>query len=72
MDVFVFFIYLKKPLFEARTVFLASHPPYLRYLDSLTEVTAQNLFTGLEVPVVISHKEAFDDYLDTVIGEFCG
>ncbi|XP_047217646.1 probable leucine--tRNA ligase, mitochondrial [Girardinichthys multiradiatus] len=36
--------------------------------DSLTEVTAQNLFTGLEVPVVISHKEAFDDYLDTVIG----
>ncbi|MED6282959.1 putative leucine--tRNA ligase, mitochondrial, partial [Characodon lateralis] len=36
--------------------------------DSLTEVTAHNLFTGLEVPVVISHKEAFDDYLDTVIG----
>lgn len=36
--------------------------------DSLTEVTAQNLFTGLEVPVVISHKEAFNDYLDSVIG----
>ncbi|KAM9353234.1 leucine--tRNA ligase, mitochondrial [Symphorus nematophorus] len=36
--------------------------------DSLTEVTARNLFTGQEVPLVISHKEAFDDYLDTVIG----
>ncbi|KAG7242229.1 hypothetical protein INR49_024275 [Caranx melampygus] len=36
--------------------------------DSLTEVTAHNLFTGHEVPVVISHKEAFDGYLDTVIG----
>eukprot|EP00064_Thunnus_orientalis_P007231 superscaffoldBa00000790_g7251 len=36
--------------------------------DSLTEVTAYNLFTGHEVPLVISHKEAFDDYLDTVIG----
>ncbi|KAK2844345.1 hypothetical protein Q5P01_011004 [Channa striata] len=36
--------------------------------DSLTEVSAHNLFTGHEVPVVISHKEAFDDYLDTVIG----
>lgn len=37
--------------------------------DSLTEVTAHNLFTGHEVPVIISHKEAFDGYLDTVIGE---
>lgn len=37
--------------------------------DSLTEVTAHNLFTGHEVPLVISHKEAFDAYLDTVIGE---
>ncbi|XP_070823316.1 leucine--tRNA ligase, mitochondrial [Chaetodon trifascialis] len=36
--------------------------------DSLTEVTALNLFTGHEVPLVISHKEAFDGYLDTVIG----
>ncbi|XP_023275639.1 probable leucine--tRNA ligase, mitochondrial [Seriola lalandi dorsalis] len=36
--------------------------------DSLTEVTAHNLFTGHEVPLVISHKEAFDGYLDTVIG----
>ncbi|XP_054638260.1 probable leucine--tRNA ligase, mitochondrial isoform X1 [Dunckerocampus dactyliophorus] len=37
-------------------------------IDSLTEVTAVNLFTGLEVPLVISHKEAFDGYLDTVVG----
>uniref|UniRef100_A0A8C9Y508 leucine--tRNA ligase n=1 Tax=Sander lucioperca TaxID=283035 RepID=A0A8C9Y508_SANLU len=37
--------------------------------DSLTKVTACNLFTGHEVPLVISHKEAFDGYLDTVIGE---
>ncbi|XP_077577791.1 leucine--tRNA ligase, mitochondrial isoform X1 [Stigmatopora nigra] len=36
--------------------------------DSLTEVTAVNLFTGHEVPIVISHKEAFDGYLDTVVG----
>ncbi|KAM9309008.1 leucine--tRNA ligase, mitochondrial isoform 2-T2 [Pholidichthys leucotaenia] len=36
--------------------------------DSMTEVNAQNLFTGREVPLVISCKEAFDDYLDTVIG----
>ncbi|XP_032373297.1 leucine--tRNA ligase, mitochondrial [Etheostoma spectabile] len=36
--------------------------------DSLTKVTACNLFTGHEVPLVISHKEAFDGYLDTVIG----
>uniref|UniRef100_A0A4W6CJG2 leucine--tRNA ligase n=1 Tax=Lates calcarifer TaxID=8187 RepID=A0A4W6CJG2_LATCA len=37
--------------------------------DSLTEVTARNLFTGREIPLVILHKEAFDGYLDTVIGE---
>jgi len=37
--------------------------------DSLTEVTAQNLFTGHEVPLVISQKEEFDGYLDAVIGE---
>ncbi|XP_061809485.1 leucine--tRNA ligase, mitochondrial [Nerophis lumbriciformis] len=36
--------------------------------DSLTVVTAVNLFTGLEVPLVISHKEAFDGYLDTIVG----
>lgn len=36
--------------------------------DCLTEVTARCLFTGREVPVVISHKEAFDSYLDTVVG----
>ncbi|XP_053700077.1 probable leucine--tRNA ligase, mitochondrial isoform X3 [Synchiropus splendidus] len=36
--------------------------------DSLTEVTALNLFTSQEVPVVISHREAFDASLDTVIG----
>uniref|UniRef100_A0A3Q3W5I7 leucine--tRNA ligase n=1 Tax=Mola mola TaxID=94237 RepID=A0A3Q3W5I7_MOLML len=36
--------------------------------DCLTEVTACNRFTGLEVPLVISQKEAFDGYLDTVIG----
>uniref|UniRef100_A0A3Q3LIL1 leucine--tRNA ligase n=1 Tax=Labrus bergylta TaxID=56723 RepID=A0A3Q3LIL1_9LABR len=37
--------------------------------DCLTEVTARNLFTSQEVPLVISHREAFDGYLDTVIGE---
>ncbi|KAM4632695.1 leucine--tRNA ligase, mitochondrial [Polymixia lowei] len=36
--------------------------------DSLTEVTACSLFTGLEVPLVISHKGEFDGHLDTVIG----
>ncbi|XP_060936940.1 probable leucine--tRNA ligase, mitochondrial [Limanda limanda] len=36
--------------------------------DTLTAVTARNLFTGHEVPLIISHKEAFDGYLDTVIG----
>uniref|UniRef100_A0A672GAN6 leucine--tRNA ligase n=1 Tax=Salarias fasciatus TaxID=181472 RepID=A0A672GAN6_SALFA len=37
--------------------------------DSLTEVVAHNLFTGQDVPLVISRKEAFEDYLDTVLGE---
>uniref|UniRef100_A0A667YSL1 leucine--tRNA ligase n=1 Tax=Myripristis murdjan TaxID=586833 RepID=A0A667YSL1_9TELE len=37
--------------------------------DSLTEVTARNLLTGHEIPLVISQKEAFDGHLDTVIGE---
>ncbi|KAM6967529.1 leucine--tRNA ligase, mitochondrial [Aplochiton taeniatus] len=36
--------------------------------DCLTEVTARNLFTGQEVPVVISYKEEFDGNLDAVIG----
>ncbi|XP_061676667.1 probable leucine--tRNA ligase, mitochondrial isoform X2 [Syngnathoides biaculeatus] len=36
--------------------------------DSLTEVTAVNLFTDHEVPLVISQREAFDGYLDTVVG----
>uniref|UniRef100_A0A3P9J360 leucine--tRNA ligase n=1 Tax=Oryzias latipes TaxID=8090 RepID=A0A3P9J360_ORYLA len=36
--------------------------------DCLTEVTALNLFTGREVPLLISRKNAFDGYLDTVIG----
>lgn len=36
--------------------------------DCLTEVTAYNLFTGQEVPLIISHKGEFDGHLDTVIG----
>uniref|UniRef100_A0A671P9F5 leucine--tRNA ligase n=1 Tax=Sinocyclocheilus anshuiensis TaxID=1608454 RepID=A0A671P9F5_9TELE len=36
--------------------------------DSLTEVTALNVFTGREVPVVISSKKEFDGHLDTVMG----
>ncbi|KAF4103637.1 hypothetical protein G5714_016520 [Onychostoma macrolepis] len=36
--------------------------------DSLTEVTALNVFTGREVPVVISGKNEFDGHLDAVIG----
>uniref|UniRef100_A0A672L0S0 leucine--tRNA ligase n=1 Tax=Sinocyclocheilus grahami TaxID=75366 RepID=A0A672L0S0_SINGR len=35
---------------------------------SLTEVTALNVFTGREVPVVISSKNEFDGHLDTVMG----
>lgn len=55
-----------EPLGEAEPP--CSCPLSLCSPDSLTEVTARNLFTGHEVPLVISHKEAFDDYLDTVIG----
>lgn len=36
--------------------------------DSLTEVTALNLLTGRELPVVISAKSQFSGHLDTVIG----
>lgn len=54
---------------QGRQRCLSHSLPPLCSPDSLTEVTARNLFTGRQVPVVISHKEAFDDYLDTVIGE---
>ncbi|XP_076827698.1 leucine--tRNA ligase, mitochondrial isoform X2 [Brachyhypopomus gauderio] len=36
--------------------------------DSLTEVTALNMFTGREIPVVISAKTEFQGHLDSVIG----
>ncbi|KAG7469878.1 hypothetical protein MATL_G00133430 [Megalops atlanticus] len=36
--------------------------------DCLTAVTALNVFTGREVPVVISAKTEFEGHLDTVIG----
>ncbi|XP_016145878.1 probable leucine--tRNA ligase, mitochondrial [Sinocyclocheilus grahami] len=36
--------------------------------DSLTEVTALNVFTGCEVLVVIFGKNEFNGHLDTVIG----
>ncbi|KAL4657415.1 putative leucine-tRNA ligase, mitochondrial isoform X1 [Arapaima gigas] len=36
--------------------------------DCLTSVTALNLLTGQEVPVLISAQEQFQDHLDTVIG----
>ncbi|NXC73573.1 SYLM protein, partial [Anhinga anhinga] len=36
--------------------------------DSLTSVTAVNLLTNQEIPVVISAKTSFDNYLDTKIG----
>uniref|UniRef100_A0A8C9SYA5 leucine--tRNA ligase n=1 Tax=Scleropages formosus TaxID=113540 RepID=A0A8C9SYA5_SCLFO len=36
--------------------------------DCLTPVTALNVFTGQEVPVIISSQEQFQDHLDTVIG----
>lgn len=35
----------------------------------MSEVTALNMFTGREVPVVISAKTEFLGHLDTVIGE---
>ncbi|XP_015267751.1 PREDICTED: probable leucine--tRNA ligase, mitochondrial [Gekko japonicus] len=39
--------------------------------DSLTSVTAVNLLTNQEVPVVISAKSEFEGYLDTRIGVPC-
>uniref|UniRef100_A0A8C7FHA7 leucine--tRNA ligase n=1 Tax=Oncorhynchus kisutch TaxID=8019 RepID=A0A8C7FHA7_ONCKI len=36
--------------------------------DCLTEVTAHNLFTGQELPLVISSKQEFEGHLDTVMG----
>ncbi|XP_074939535.1 leucine--tRNA ligase, mitochondrial isoform X2 [Phalacrocorax aristotelis] len=36
--------------------------------DSLTSVTAVNLLTNQEIPVVISAKSDFDNFLDTKIG----
>ncbi|KAM8869548.1 leucine--tRNA ligase, mitochondrial [Spinachia spinachia] len=36
--------------------------------DCLTEVTAKNIFTGHEVPLVLSRQEAFDGHLESVIG----
>ncbi|KAL0984947.1 hypothetical protein UPYG_G00150850 [Umbra pygmaea] len=36
--------------------------------DCLTEVTAHNVFTGQELPLVISRQQEFNDHLDTVIG----
>uniref|UniRef100_A0A6Q2YJY0 leucine--tRNA ligase n=1 Tax=Esox lucius TaxID=8010 RepID=A0A6Q2YJY0_ESOLU len=36
--------------------------------DCLTEVIAHNLFTGQELPLVISSKQEFNGHLDTVIG----
>ncbi|XP_053570537.1 leucine--tRNA ligase, mitochondrial isoform X2 [Bombina bombina] len=36
--------------------------------DSLTSVSAYNLFTKQEIPVVISEKSEFEGYLDTKIG----
>uniref|UniRef100_A0A8C6TAV4 leucine--tRNA ligase n=1 Tax=Neogobius melanostomus TaxID=47308 RepID=A0A8C6TAV4_9GOBI len=41
---------------------------FLSSPDSLTDVTAYNLFTGQDLPLVISDKDAFDGYLDAVIG----
>ncbi|XP_044312151.1 probable leucine--tRNA ligase, mitochondrial isoform X2 [Varanus komodoensis] len=39
--------------------------------DCLTSVTAMNLLTGQEVPVVISANSEFEGYLDTKIGIPC-
>uniref|UniRef100_A0A8C5GGC4 leucine--tRNA ligase n=1 Tax=Gouania willdenowi TaxID=441366 RepID=A0A8C5GGC4_GOUWI len=41
---------------------------FQRGRDSQTEVTAHNVFTGQDLPLVISHKETFDGYLDAVLG----
>ena len=54
-------------------MFLAYRLPYVTYhdhlfSDSLTSVTAVNLLTNQEIPVVISGKTSFENYLDTKIG----
>lgn len=54
-------------------MFLAYLLPYVTYhdhlfSDSLTSVTAVNLLTNQEIPVVISAKTSFENYLDTKIG----
>ncbi|XP_072572298.1 leucine--tRNA ligase, mitochondrial [Paramormyrops kingsleyae] len=36
--------------------------------DCLTSVTACNVFTGCEIPLIISSQEEFQGHLDTVIG----
>ncbi|XP_015212490.2 leucine--tRNA ligase, mitochondrial isoform X1 [Lepisosteus oculatus] len=36
--------------------------------DCLTSITAVNLFTGQEIPLVISAKPEFEGHLDTIIG----
>ncbi|XP_061572457.1 probable leucine--tRNA ligase, mitochondrial isoform X2 [Cololabis saira] len=46
----------------------ALHEAFQPGRDCLAKVTAHNLLTGREVPLVISHRDAFDGYLDTVIG----
>lgn len=39
-------------------------------VDSLTSVTAVNLLTNQEVPIVISAKSEFEGHLDTKIGVY--
>uniref|UniRef100_A0A8B9HFT7 leucine--tRNA ligase n=1 Tax=Astyanax mexicanus TaxID=7994 RepID=A0A8B9HFT7_ASTMX len=46
----------------------ALHRAFQPGKNSLTEVTALNVFTGQELPVVISAKNEFQGHLDTVIG----
>ncbi|KAM9489473.1 leucine--tRNA ligase, mitochondrial [Clarias gariepinus] len=46
----------------------ALHKAHQPGRNSLSEVTALNLFTGREVPVVVSSKNEFLGHLDTVIG----
>lgn len=38
--------------------------------DCLTEVSALCLLTGRELPLVISSRDSFDGYLDTVVGRW--
>lgn len=40
------------------------------FSDSLTSVTAVNLLTNQEIPVVISAKNNFENFLDTKIGRW--